>query len=105
MPDPGDGQVAEDGGVAAVRPPGQPPHGAALGRLDFRPEVAASMLDDEGRQQGVAQAGQWPERFPFHGVDPQAGLGGLPDELARGVEPVSGLEGGLLGGDDHGEVP
>ena len=51
------------------------------------------------------EAEQLPEEFPLHGVDPLAVSGRLLDEVPQGVELVLGLEGGLLGCDDHGEVP
>ena len=102
---PKDGQLAEDRHVAAVVAFGQPPHDSTLGRLGLRAEVAVALGGDEGRQQGVTEAEQLPEDFPFHGVDPPAVLGGLVHEVPQGVELVSGLEGGLLGCDDHGEVP
>jgi hypothetical protein len=63
------------------------------------------VLSDEGRQQAVAQPEQLPEQFPFHGVDPLAVPGGPAHELSQGVELLPGLEAGLLGGGDHGEVP
>src|SRR3954462_6884904 len=53
----------------------------------------------------MAESEQLPEEFSFHGVDPLAVLGGLLHEVPKGVELVLGLEGGLLGSDDHGGVP
>ena len=71
----------------------------------MRAEVAVALGGDEGRQQGMAEAEQLPEDFPLHGVDPLSVPGGLLDEVPQGIELVLGLEGGLLGCDDHGEVP
>jgi hypothetical protein len=84
---------------------GQPPHDATLGRLGLRADVAVAVGGDEGRQQGVTEAEQLSEDFPFHRVDPLHASGRLPHELAQGIELVLRLECGLLGCDDHGEVP
>src|SRR5512144_877365 len=45
-----------------------------------------------------------PHQVPFHGVDPLAVLAGLLHPVQHVLEALLGLEGGLLRGDDHGEV-
>jgi hypothetical protein len=100
-----DGQFAEDRHVATIVALGQPPHGAALGRLGLGAEVAVARSGDEGRQQGVTEAEELSEESPFHRVDALAVSGGLLDEVPQSIELVLGLESGLLGCDDHGEVP
>jgi hypothetical protein len=81
--DPGNGHLAEDRDVAAVMPLGEPAGDVPVGGLGLRSEVSVALLSDEGRQQGVAQAEQLPEEFPFHGVDPLAVPGGPVHELPR----------------------
>jgi hypothetical protein len=63
---------------------GQPPHGAALGRLGLGAEVAIAGSGDEGRQQGMTEAEELSEDFPFDGVDPLSVPGGLLDEVPQG---------------------
>jgi hypothetical protein len=62
-------------------------------------------VGDEGRQQAVAQPEQLPQEFPFHGVDPLAASGGPVHKVPQDFELLLALEGGMLGGDDYGEVP
>jgi len=74
--------------------PGQPPHGAALGRLGLGAEVAVARSGDGGRQRGVTEAEELSEESPFHRVDALAVSGGL-HVLTLGalaaLAPIAGL--------------
>ncbi len=85
-------------------PLGQPADGVPVGGLDLGSLIAIALVGNEGRQQVESQSQQVPEQAPLHGVDPLAVLTGLPHEVPEGLEPLLGLEGRLLRGDDHGEV-
>src|SRR5512135_1155205 len=76
----------------------------ALGCLHSRPEVAIALLGAEGGQQDVPEGEQMAHQVPLHSVDPLAVMTGLPHEVQQVIEPLLGLEGGLLRGDDHDEA-
>jgi hypothetical protein len=83
---------------------GQSMEGPDPGCLDGRPEVAIALAGDEEGQQVVPEGEEVPHQVPLHGIDPLAILTGLPHEAQEVIEPLLGLEGSLLRGDDHDEA-